>query len=348
MTLYLPAIRMVGVISALGTMQCARADNDDGFYGGRTITILVGAGPGGGYDLNTRIFARHFGKSIAGNPSIVVQNMPGASGLALANFIYNVAPKDGTSLGVFAASVALEPVFGNAAAKFDTRQFQWIGSLERDTPSCGIWNGAGQGLKSLADLVGAKQEVLFGSTSPSATTSQHALLLKNLLGAPVRVIYGYKGTNDVKLAMEKGELHATCGLLQSTVKSTFLHEYQSGVLDIVVQFGPERREPFFKEAVRVHEIANTDDDRQVLDIIFKQAQLARPMAAPPEAPPQRVSRLRSAMLATMKDPQLIADGAKIKVEYAPVSGEETAKIFASYYAIPKEQIARSLVLTGLK
>ena len=338
---------MICALAMLGGTP-ALASEDEPFFRGKTITILVGAGPGGGYDLNTRIFARHFGKSIAGAPSIVVQNMAGAGGLTLANFIFNVAPKDGTSLGVFAASAALEPVFGNPAARFDTRKFQWIGSLVRDTPSCGVWNGAGKGIKSLDDLVKANGEVLFGSTSPSATTSQHALLLKNLLGAPVRVIYGYKGTNDVKLALERGELHATCGMLQSTVKSTFLREYESGVLDILVQFGPERREPFFKEAVRIHEIAKTDEDRLVLDIIFKQAELARPMAAPPETPAQHVATLRTAMLASMKDPDLIADAAKIKVEFAPVPGEETSEIFASYYAIPKELIARSLMLTGLK
>jgi len=317
------------------------AEADD-FFKGKTITILIGAGVGGGYDTNTRLFARFFGRHVPGQPTIVPQNMPGAGGLTLANTLYNVSPKDGTALGVFAASIALDPVFGNIAANYDTKKFQWIGSLERDTPSCGVWKGAGQNIKTLDDLVAAKRTVLFGSTGPSATTSQHALLLKNYLGAPVKVIYGYQGTNDVKLAMERDELQATCGMLESTVRGAFLKEFESGDLKIFVQFGPDHAVPFFGDATRLYDRMKRPEDRQTLDVIFRQAELARPLAAPPGVPADRIAMLRQAMIETLSDPELVADAARVRVEFHPVSGEETQRIFASYYDIPKPMIQRAL------
>lgn len=324
--------------------SAAMAAGDDNFYQGKNLSIQIGYAPGGGYDLNTRIFARRFGAHIPGNPNILVENMPGAGSMKVANYLYSVAAKDGTVLGVFAASVALEPLFKNPQANYDTNKLSWIGSLTRDTPSCGVWKGAGQGIKTLADLTTAKNDVLFGSSSPTATTSQHAFVLKNFIGAHLRVIHGYPSTSDIKLALQRGELTATCGLLASTVQSTFMEEYKSGILKIIVQFGTTERVPLFGDATRIYDLAKNDDDRRVFDFIFKQAELARPLAAPPGVPKERVETLRRAMLDTMKDPALIADAAKIGVEFEPVSGEETAGIFASYFKMSDADIKRGLAL----
>jgi tripartite-type tricarboxylate transporter receptor subunit TctC len=331
------------VIACAITLVSQPVRSDD-FLRGKTLTLQIGYPSGGGYDLNTRIFARHYGRHLPGNPTIVVANMPGAGSMKLANYLYSVAPKDGTMLGVFAASVALEPLFGNQQATYDTNKFSWIGSLTRDTPSCGVWKGAGQGIQTLVDLSNAKKDVLFGSSSPTATTSQHAFLLKKFAGAHLRVIHGYPSTSDIKLALERGELTGTCGLLASTVRSTFMEEYKSGVLKIIVQFGTTERVPLFGDATWIYDVAKNDDDRRVLDFIFKQAELARPLAAPPAVPKDRVETLRTAMLETMKDPQLIADAAKIGVEFEPVSGDETAAVFASYYKMSDADIKRGLAL----
>jgi tripartite-type tricarboxylate transporter receptor subunit TctC len=331
-----------GFLAAINS--AAFADGDDSFYKGKSLSIQVGYAPGGGYDLNTRLVARRFGAHVPGNPTVVVENMPGAGSMKLANYIYNVAPKDGTVLGVFAASIALEPLFKNPQANYDTNKFSWIGSLTRDTPSCGVWNGAGEGIKTLADLSTAKHDVLFGSSAPSATTSQHAFVLKNMLGAHLRVIHGYPSTSDIKLALQRGELTATCGLLASTVQSTFMDEYKSGVLKIIVQFGTTKKVPLFGNAAWIYDAAKTDDDKRVLDFIFKQAELARPLAAPPNVPKARVEALRKAMLDTMKDPDFIADAAKMGVEPEPVSGEETAEVFASYFKMSDADIKRGLAL----
>jgi tripartite-type tricarboxylate transporter receptor subunit TctC len=326
------------------THSPAVAAGEETFYRGKSISIQVGYAPGGGYDLNTRLFARRFGSHIPGNPTVIVENMPGAGSMKLANYIYNVAPKDGTVLGVFAASVALEPLFKDSQANYDTNRFSWIGSLTRDAPSCGVWKGAGQGIKTLADLSTAKTDVLFGSSAPSATTSQHAFVLKNLLGAHLRVIHGYPSTSDIKLALQRGELTATCGLLASTVQSTFMDEYKSGILKIIVQFGTTGHIPLFGDATWIYDTVKSDDDKRVLDFIFKQAELARPLAAPPNLPKARVEALRTAMLDTMKDPAFIADAAKLGIDLEPVSGEETAAVFSSYFKMSDADIKRGLAL----
>lgn len=309
-----------------------------------TITILVGAGPGGGFDTNTRIFARHFGKHLPNKPNIVVQNLPGAGGMVVANTIFNSAPKDGSMLGVFAASVALEHLIGNSQARFDARKFEWIGSLEKDTQSCGVWNGAGQGITSFKQLITAKREVIFGSTSPQAATSQHALLLKGLFGVPAKVVYGYRGTADIKLALERGELSALCGLFISTIKSTFMREFQNGTLRILVQLGADGADPFFGDAVVLHGLAKDQETRDILDFILKQSQLARPMAAAPGTPRDRVSALRQGMLDTVKDTDLLADASRIGVEFNAVPGAELTAIFENYYLVPKERIKKVMSL----
>jgi hypothetical protein len=171
------------------------------------------------------------------------------------------------------------------------------------------------------------------------------MLLKRYFNAPLKVIYGFRGVNDGKLALQRGEVNATCGMLESTVRSVFLSEYKSGDLNIFVQFGPERAVPFFGSATRLYDRARNDQDRLIFDVIFKQAQLSRPFAAPPGVPPDHIAILRKAMIETARDPQLIADAARVNIEYNPVPGEEAHDIFASYGSIPAEAIkaARDLI-----
>ena len=318
----------------------ARADAVADFYKGKEITINVGYGAGGGYDTNTRLFARHFGKHIPGNPSVIVQNMPGAGSMIAANHNYNVAPKDGTVLAVFASSTALEPLFGNPRAKYDPRKFEWIGSLHRDIASCALWKGAGQGIKTLPDLINAKKEVTFGSTSPTAITSQHPLFLKHVLGANLKVIYGYKGTKDVSLAMMRGEVDGSCGMFESSVRSAYDQHIKAGELKIVVQFGRDRAIPYFGDATRMYTML-TDEQKKVADVIFRQTELARPLAAPPGTPKDRVAALRKAMLATLKDPDMVAEMKRLQLDYDPIPGEEAAEMFAEFYNTPPALVDRA-------
>lgn len=326
----------------------AQADAVADFYQNKQLRILIGYGAGGGYDTVTRVMAKHLSKHIPGNPTIVPQNMPGAGSMKVANFLYNAAPKDGSALGVFASSTALEPLFGNKKAKFDPRKFAWIGSMHQDTASCAIWEGGGQGIRTADDLVKAKKTVLFGSTSPAAITSQHALVLKNYLGAPIKVIYGYKGTKGISLAMQQGEVHASCGMFESSVKGAFSSLIESGKMKIMVQFGPDKAVKYFGDATRLYERLKQPEDRQVLDVIYRQTQLARPLAAPPGTPKARVAALRKALLATLSDPALIADGKKIRVEFRPLSGDQAQALLEKFYNTPPALIKKAMALIGRK
>jgi tripartite-type tricarboxylate transporter receptor subunit TctC len=319
----------------------AHADDVAKFYAGKEISILVGFGAGGGYDTTTRLFAQHFGKHIPGKPNVVVQNMPGAGSMKVALNVFSVAPKDGTVLGVFASSTALEPLFGNKAATFDPRQYEWIGSLHRDIASCGVWKGAGQGIRSLPDLIAAKKTVTFGSTSPTAITAQHPLFLKNMLGANIRVIFGYKGTKDVSLAMMRGEVDGSCGMFESSVRSSYEQHIKAGEFKIVTQFGRDRAVEYFGDATRLYDMLKTDEQKQIADVIFRQTELARPLAAPPGTPKERIAALRKAMLDTFKDPELIADAKRRSVEFDPVPGDETTQMFAAFYNTPPALVAKA-------
>lgn len=342
-------ISMIAAAAALvAGAPAAHADAVADFFKGKNLTILIGYGAGGGYDTTTRIFARHFSKHLPGNPTIVPQNMPGAGSMKVANFVYNAAPKNGLTLGVFASSTALEPLFGNTKAKFETTKFNWLGSLHQDTASCAIWKGAGENIGTLDDLLKAKKTILFGSTSPAAITSQHALVLKNYLNAPVKVIYGYKGTKAVSLAMQNGEVHASCGMFESSVKGAFSQLVSSGDLKVFVQFGPDRAVPYFGNATRLYSKLKSEDDRSVLDLIFRQTQLARPMAAPPGVPEDRVAALRKAFMATLSDPALVADAAKRKIEFEPLSGDEASALFAKFAATPEPLVRKAAALIGKK
>ncbi|MBM3530218.1 MAG: hypothetical protein FJX62_19215 [Alphaproteobacteria bacterium] len=328
-------------ISSAAWPHTARADAVASFYAGKEIVILVGYGAGGGYDTTTRLFAQHFGKHVPGKPTIVVQNMPGAGSMKVALNVFSVAPKDGTVLGVFASSTALEPLFGNKAAAYDPRKYEWVGSLHRDIASCGVWKGAGQGIKSLPDLLAAKKTVTFGSTSPTAITAQHPLFLKNMLNANLKVIFGYKGTKDVSLAMMRGEVDGSCGMFESSVRSSYDQHIKAGEFKIVTQFGRDRAVPYFGDATRLYDLLKTDEQKQIADVIFRQTELARPLAAPPGTPKDRVAALRKAMLDTLKDPAMIADAKKMTVDYDPVTGEETTQMFSAFYNTPPALIAKA-------
>ena len=329
------------LLAMLAAGAAARADAVSDFYKGNQITILVGFGAGGGYDTNTRLFAQHLSKHVPGNPTIVVQNMPGAGSMKVANYLFGAAPKDGSVLGVFASSTALEPLFGNNAASYDPRKFAWIGSLHRDIASCGVWKGAGQGVSNLPDLIAAKKTVTFGSTSPTAITSQHPLFLKNMFGANVKVIYGYKGTKDVSLAMMRAEVDASCGMFESSVRTSFDQHIKAGEFKIVVQFGLDRKVPYFADATQMVTMLKGDEQKQIANLIFRQTELARPLAAPPGTPNERVVALRKAMLDTLKDPAMVTDAGRMGVEFDLVPGTDTAQMFEDFYKTPPTLVEKA-------
>jgi tripartite-type tricarboxylate transporter receptor subunit TctC len=323
----------------------ALADDVADFYKGKQLNIVVGYGPGGGYDVYTRLLARHLGKYIPGNPTIVIQNMPGAGSLRAANYIYNVAPKDGSTLGVFSAPTALEPLFGNKNAQFETVKFNWIGNMFRDTAACATWNNTG--IKGLNDVIDAKSPVAFGATGPGSYGNQHALVLKNMLGANLKVVTGYKGIKAVGLALERGEVQAACAMALSTVKATFDQNVKDGQLKFLVQFG-KKNVPYFGDATNFYSLLKTDEQRRVADLFFGQSEIARPLIGPPGMKPEIVAALRKAMVSALKDKELLAEAAKIGIGIDPVSGEETAAEFVEFYKTPPEVVNKAKAIMGRK
>jgi tripartite-type tricarboxylate transporter receptor subunit TctC len=302
----------------------------------KSVALSVGFGAGGGYDTYARVFARHYGRHLPGNPSVVVQNEPGGGGLKLANTIANVGAKDGSQVALISSSAALQPMYGNKNAKFETNKLKWIGNLNKDVSSCAMWHTSG--IRSWADAIrkGAK----FGGAGPAATTSQHALFLKNVLGAPFTVITGYRGTNDVNLAMQRGEVDGSCGLFVSSVKGPYRKDIESGDLKVIIQFG-KQDEPFFKGATNIYSLIKSAEDRKLTDFVFGQNEISRPLVASPDTPDAIVAVLRAAFDKAVRDPGLKADAEKARISFDAVSGAETARQFAEFASAPKALIARA-------
>jgi tripartite-type tricarboxylate transporter receptor subunit TctC len=321
-----------------------KADAVSDFYKGKTISLLIGFGVGGGYDTYSRLLARHYGNHIPGNPTVVPRNMPGSGGLKVANYTYNVAPKNGTYLGVFLASTALEPLFGGGSkAKFKTTGFNWIGNMNNEIFACGVWKTSG--VKKFSDM--RQKEIIFGSTGKSAVTSQHARVLQHVLGAKLRIIYGYKGTKGINLAMNRGEVNGSCGLTASTVASRWKRDIDDGNLKIIVQFG-RKDHPGLGGAANAYSLVDSEDTKKALDVIFRQGEAGRPVAGTPGMPKDRLAALRAAFMATMKDPAFLKDAKKTRLTVVPSSGKELAALFESFYGMPKSVIGAAKKAIGRK
>lgn len=339
---YSKAAFLAASIAAVATAPQARADDVADFYKDKQVAIQVGFGAGGGYDTTARIFARHYGRHIPGNPTVIVQNVPGAGSMKLANRLYNSVPKDGSVLGIFSSSAAMVPLYGKRkAAKYVTSKFSWIGSLHTDVMACGVWKGAGQGIRTLPDFIAAKKPVIFGSSGPTSPLSTFPLFLKNAFNANVKVVNGYKGTKGVSLGMQNGELNATCGMFESSVRGAFFSAFKSGDLKLFVQLGTKGNVPFFGDATNVFSLLKTKEEKQMAKLLYGPSQITRPFAGPPGVPKARLEALRKAMIDTMKDPALIADGKKIKTDFKPLSGAEVQAAFEEFYQTPRALVDKT-------
>ena len=250
-----------------------QAQSPADFYNGKTVSIVVGFPAGGGYDANSRVLARHMGRFIPGNPTVVASNMPGAGSLVAANHMYNAAPKDGTAFVIFASSVAVEPFLKNSQARFDPLKFSWLGSMSQEASYCGVWNRPGNAT-SWAEVM--TKETVFGGGAPSAITSQHPQILLNVLGAKIKVITGYQGSRDINLAMQRGEVQGTCGMFSSSIKTSWNREVTAGELKLVMQVGPKKSLEF-GDMPHVFDFAKTEEDRGVLDFHFGNCCCRAPM-----------------------------------------------------------------------
>ncbi len=312
------------------------------FYKGKTVSLIAGFPPGGGYDTYVRILARHYGRFIPGQPITVASNLPGAGSLNAANQIYNKTAPDGLTLAMFASSAAMEPLLGNKAAQFDNTKFSWIGSMSNDVAYCGVWQGPGIPATFNEMLT---KETIFGGGAPAAITYQHPMVLKTVLHANIRVIQGYAGTRDINLAMQRGEVHGTCGLFGSSIKSSFADDVKAGRLKIVIQMGNKKSNEY-GAVPSVFDYAKTDMDRSVLDVHFRQLLLGRPLAGPPGIPADRLKALRDALTATMKDTEFMAEANKAGLDIDPASPEEVDDLLKRFAAFPPEVFRKAQEAIG--
>jgi tripartite-type tricarboxylate transporter receptor subunit TctC len=328
-------IPMLALILAATAMP-AHADSVEDFYKGRTITVLIGYSPGGSYDAAGRVLARHMGRHIPGNPSLVPQNMPGAGTLNLVNYLYNVSPKDGTAFGIFARGMAMEPLIGGTNAKFDATKFTWIGSAANEISLCATYQSSP--VKSWNDAL-TKEFTVAGNGSGS-DPDVFANVLRNAFGVKNRLISGYPGSAEISLAMERGEIDGRCGWSWSSIKaekSQWLIEHK---LNLIVQLALEKAADL-PNVPLITELATDDRQRQILKLIFSRQTMGRPFAAPPAIPADRAQALRTAFDLTMKDPEFLAEAQTRGLEINPVSGHDIEKLIAELYQTPKDVVAEA-------
>jgi tripartite-type tricarboxylate transporter receptor subunit TctC len=332
--------RLVLLVSLFALPAAAQSVED--FYRGRTIALTIGLGAGGGYDLYARVMAKHIGRYIPGNPVIVPKNMPGGGGVQAANYLANVAARDGSELGMLAPSVILMPLFGDPAAKFDPRHLSWIGSMNNEVLSCGVWHTTG--LTHFEEMY--QKEVIFGGSGPAGVTTQHPLVLKNLLGAKAKVITGYAGSKELNLAMQRGEVEGACGLSASSLKTQWREEWHDGRLRVLIQMGSHDH-PDLEGVPDIYKFARSDEDLQVLHLLFDQSVIGRVVFAPPAMPRDRLEALRRALAAMLADKDFRADADKAQMEIDPATGPDIESLLQRFFAYPHGIIAKAKAVAGI-
>lgn len=314
----------------------AFAQSESEFFRGKTVTFGIPSDVGGGYDAHGRLIARYLSKHLPGNPNVVAQNMPAGAGLALANVLYNTAPKDGTAIGLVRASVLYEDLFGgNSAVQFKGMNFNWLGNLNSAHDSCVF--GTRAGVSAPADFFA--REHIVGADGVAGMDYSFPKVYNDLLGARFKIVTGYKGTPDRILAIQRGEIEGACGVTTSNIKATLHQEIAAGRLKIVVQAG-NKLDPDFPNVPNMLDQARTPEQRQTLAFLYAQLELSRPLTAPPGTPYERLKTLRSAFDAAVNDPGFKADAAKQNLDVSTTSAFETAAAVKLFYDSPKAVVDR--------
>ena len=270
------------------------------------------------------------GRFIPGNPAIVPKNMPGAGSLGRANWLYNVAPKDGTAFGTIGRGTVFDPLLGSTKAQFDAAKFNWLGSMNDEVSVCVSWYTTG--ITSLEQV--KHNELTVGGSGQAADTDQFPKVLNATIGTKFRLVTGYPGGNDVDLAMERGEVMGRCGWSWSSVVATHKSWIDEHKINVLVQLSLSKH-PDLPNVPLVMDLANNDEQRQIFKLVFARQPMGRPFLAPPDVPSDRVSVLREAFMDTMKDGDFLAEAEKMKLEINPVAGDAVQEIVQDVYKTPK-------------
>ncbi len=332
-----PVVRTVLCVAAtvLFAASVAAAENVEAFYKGLNMPLIIGYSAGGGYDVYARMLARYFGRHVPGNPNIVPQQMEGAGSLRSANYIFSAAPKNGSVISTFSRSMGISPLLDKA--NFDSRKFNWLGSITDDNTVCLTWNTSP--IKTWADFTSKPSK--FGGEGPGADPDIWAQTYKNVLGAKDQLVSGYPGTNDIVLAMQRGEVDGLCGISWSTIIAAHSDWMPNHLVNILVQ-APISKADEIPNVPYATDLATTPEQRQILKVLMASQGMARPFVAPPDIPQDRKAALIAAFDATMTDPEFLAEAKKHALDVRPVTGAAIDKILAEVYTTPKDVLSKAI------
>ncbi len=309
----------------------------ESFYKGKSIRIVVGYPPGGGFDIYSRAISRHIGKHISGNPVIYVENMPGSGGLIAANHLYKVAKPDGLTIGNFAGGLFMQQLKGSVGIEFDALKFEFLGAPMQSIWVCALTKKSG--ITSMESWIASSTPVKMGAAAPGGSTYDAPKILQTVLGVPIQLVSGYKGTADIRLAVESGEVAGGCFEWES-MKTTWRRAIESGDVVIVVQFA-SKPQPDLPKVPLALSYAKTKEARQLVEVgATMPGIIGRPYVVPPATTQDRVKILRRAFMDTMADPEFMADAKNSKLDLDPLSGEEIQKVVAEMFKLPLPLVDR--------
>ncbi len=310
------------------------ASAQDGFYKGRTVNIVVGFSPGGGYDTYARTLARHLDAHVPGNPRVIVQNMPGAGSLTAVRHLDAVAPKDGTVMVAFNPGVITESFANPEKVKLKLSDFAWVGSITRDFRVCYAWHATG--IKTFDDVLKRKEYVM-GATAAGTGSYVNGAIMRNVFGANIKHILGYPGSAEQRIAIERGELEGDCGSMSSIPREWV----ENNRVNVFVRFSPARTPDIPENVPFIGEYAKTAEQKALLNILIAPGELGRPYIMSKQVPTDRINAMRAAFWATVNDKSFLADAQKQNLPVFPVNGEDAAKIIDEIYAAPPELLAKA-------
>jgi tripartite-type tricarboxylate transporter receptor subunit TctC len=329
----------VGIVGFTG-MAAAASDPVASFYKGKTVYAVVGSGPGSSFELYTRMASRYIGSHIPGSPTVVLQQMVGAGGLKALNYVYSVAPKDGTVIGMLNPTNTIEPLIDPKRSNFDPRKFNWLGSLNTEVSTCAFW---AKDIKTVDDL--KKRQIVAGATGFSGPKIE-ARVLKDLLGMDFKVVDGYSGLPAMDLAAERGELDGHCGMLVSYIKTTAWQAYKAGKFSVPLQLGLSKH-PELPNVPNAYDLIKSEPDRQLFKLIMGPWTYGRGMVAPPGTPADRVAALRAAFKGMVADPAFLAEAKKINMEVQPLEPAVIGKLLDEIFHTPPAVIERARTLLSV-
>jgi len=327
------------IACALGLLAAApaQAQSVAEFYGGRSIDVYIGLSAGGVYDINARLLSRYMGKHIPGHPTLVPRNMTGAAGLRLANWLYSQGPKDGTAIATFARGIAFDALLGQQGSMFDANKFNWLGSVNDEVSVCVSWTASG--ITKFEQL--HTQELVVGSTGGSGDDGAFPKLLNSVLGTKFRIVTGYPGGNEIKMAMERGEVAGRCGWSWSSVKSTQPQWLKDKKISMLVQLSMRKHEDL-PDVPLIVDFAKTEEERQIFKVMFARQVMAWPFVAPPGVPADRVAALRNAFDETMQDKEFLGEAARLSLETTPVSGQNIQGLIEELYRTTSPELTKKI------